>query len=131
MRLWVRLFLLILVVLVCPRSSQARPQAMSDQELDEITASGAVDLSITANPSDNGVDFAFNLGSTVGTGSVGITPVLSSPTTLVLNGGSGLPTNATFYVQNMVINLNICVACNATKIIQTGMGIPITVTIQP
>jgi hypothetical protein len=106
---------------------------MSDLELDEITAKGVdpgVNLSVTANPSDNGVDFAFNLGSTVGNGSVGITPVVSSPSTLVINGG-GLPANATFNVQNMVFNLNICVACNAAKIIQSGTGIPITVSIQP
>ncbi len=132
MRRQSRAVLLAVTFLLYPTISLGRPYVMSDGELDEITAKGvdpAVSLSVTANPSENGVDFAFNMGSTVGNGSVGITPVVSNPSTVVLSG-SALP-NAVFNVQNMVFNLNICVACNATKIIQSGTGIPITVNIQP
>lgn len=102
------------------------PALLTDEELDRVTA-GGVDFSIAVDPNEGLVDFAFNLGSSFGSGSVGLGTPAQVPSTTVFNGGNVNLSNAQFLIDNMVFNLNICVQCRADTIIQKGLGVPITI----
>lgn len=118
------LILLAFSLLLLPQLSTAQPRLMVDEELDKVTASGGlVSFSLNEN---NEVSFELDLGTTFGNGSVALNPT----------PGGGLPQNfsldnllnATFQVQSMIFNLNLCVQCQATNINQIGLGLGITNT---
>jgi hypothetical protein len=111
-------------LLLLPGVALGQPKLMLDDELDKVTASGGlVSFSLNEN---NEVSFELDLGTTFGNGSVALSPT----------PGGGLPPNfsldnllnATFQVQSLIINLNLCVQCQATNINQIGLGLGITNT---
>lgn len=102
------------------------PTLLTDEELDQVSASG-VQFDLKVDPNEGLVDFAFNVGSSFGSGSVGVGTPVQAPATTVFNGGSMNLSNATFLIDNMIFNLNICVQCRADTIIQKGLGVPITI----
>lgn len=117
--------ILLALSMVAVRPAAAEWQALTDEELDEITA-GDVQMGFTVDGQT--VSFSFGAGSTVGNGSVSVSPVQqasSTPNTAVFNGAT--LSNSTFLVNNMVFNLNICAMCRANSILQQGIGIPVTV----
>jgi len=117
------------VVFLCCAVATAAPQLMTDSELDEVSASGGVNISLDTgdNPSFN---FSFDQGGTSGNGSVTTsTPSVWTPSTLTMTGAVDL-SHAYINVQNMIFNLNICVQCSGT-ILQSGIGIPITINTTP
>jgi hypothetical protein len=57
------------------------------------------------------------------------TPSIWTPSTLTMTGAVDL-SHAYINVQNMIFNLNICVQCSGT-ILQSGIGIPITINPTP
>ena len=119
--------LLVALVLAGPGVALAT-EALSDDELDRITA-GDFSLSLGDGPNGiPGVNFAFQTGGTSGNGSVLISP---SPTaSSVFNGGVSF-SNSLFQVENMISNLNICVQCHATTITQGNLGVPIQIKLVP
>ncbi len=127
MRFWAALLLSILIM---PQLAAGGPKLLSDEELDQITAQG-VDLKLSMSPDQQQLDFTFEAQSTAGQGSVAVSPS-SFPSTLTVNGMTNLDlSRSTILVGNLTLNLNICVQCKATTIIQQGFGFPVTVTIQP
>ena len=123
-------FLLSFLMLVLPELAAGGPTPLSDEELDQITARG-VDLSFSVVPDEQRLDLSFQAQSTSGQGSVSVSPT-SLPSTLTVNGAASFNLSQTsLLVENLTLNLNICVQCNATTIIQQGIGFPITVKIQP
>lgn len=76
------------------------------------------------------VKFAFDAGGgTTGSGSASI-PTGSQQSGLTFSGNPILSGNA-FQVQNMLLNMNICVQCRASgHIVQTGNGFVFPITIQ-
>jgi len=112
------------VVLLLMGSALAAPKVMTDDELDAVSASGGINLDF--NTDSGALNFSFDTGSLAGVGNVTTTPSTTSPNTMAFQGAVDL-TNAHFNVQNMIFNLNICVQCQG-KIIQAGIGIPISVT---
>lgn len=104
-------------------------EALLDNELDQISASGEFSLELGEGP--NGipsVNFSFQTGGTVGNGSVLISPT-ATPSS-VITGGVNF-SNTLFNVENMIFNLNICVQCQATTLTQGNLGVPITVKLVP
>ncbi len=103
-------------------TARAAPKLMTDAELDEVSASGG--LSISLDTGDNpSFSFSFDQGGTFGTGSVTTSPA-AIPSTLTFSGAVDM-SHALINVENMIFNLNICVQCSGT-ILQSGIGIPIT-----
>lgn len=121
----VLVLLLTLAALATPALG-AGPKLMTDDELDGVSAQG-VQLDLKINPDDASVDFSFNAGGTFGNGSVSTTGPDGLPSTIALNGTGLTLNNSTIQVENMILNLNICVQCQAEKIIQSGIGVPIVV----
>ncbi len=122
--------LLFLVPLLVPQLALGGPKLLSDEELDQITAQG-VQLNVGLSPDRQRIDFAFEALPTVGQGSVEVSPT-TLPSTLTVNGTANLNmSQSTFLVENLTLNLNICVQCKATTIIQQGFGFPVTVKLQP
>ncbi len=103
-------------------TAMAAPKLMTDADLDEVSASGGLTISLDTgeNPSFN---FSFDQGGTFGTGSVTTSPA-AIPSTLTFSGAVDM-SHALINVENMIFNLNICVQCSGT-ILQSGIGIPIT-----
>ena len=123
-------FLLSFLMLVLPALAAGGPTPLSDEELDQITARG-VDFSFSVVPDEQRLDLSFQAQSTSGQGSVSVSPT-SLPPTVTVNGTANFNLSQTsLLVENLTLNLNICVQCNATTIIQQGIGFPITVKIQP
>jgi hypothetical protein len=119
------LILLAFSLLLVPGLSSAQPKLMVDEELDKVTASGGlVSFSLNEN---NEVSFELDLGTTFGNGSVVLNPTPSS-SSLPPNFSLDSLLNATFQVQSMIFNLNLCVQCQATNIHQIGLGLGITNT---
>ncbi len=108
-----------------PRVVFAGPQLLSDEELDEISA-GAVQFSYSVDPVTGGVNLAFDTGSTQGNGNVTATPS-TGPSTVNVTNGNLVFSNSAINVQNMILNLNLCVQCKATTINQIGFGLGINV----
>lgn len=102
------------------------PTLLTDEELDQVSA-GGVQFDLKVDPNEGLVDFAFNVGSSFGSGSVAVGTPTQAPPTTVFNGGNVNLSNANFLVDNMIFNLNICVQCRADTIIQKGLGVPITI----
>jgi hypothetical protein len=125
------LFFVVLVLLIVPRLAAAGPKLLSDEEMDEITAQGGgVQLDFGFNAETGDLNFNFNLGPTLGNGSVVSSPASTSgPSNLTLTGNTNL-SNSTFVVENMILNLNVCAMCNATVINQLGLGLGITLNPQ-
>jgi len=117
----------VAVFLFCAVATAA-PQLMTDAELDEVSASGSVNFSLDAGESPS-FNFSFDQGATTGTGSVTTSPSIWTPSTLTMTGAVDL-SHAYINVQNMIFNLNICVQCSGT-ILQSGIGIPITIKTTP
>ena len=115
------------VLLFCSVATAA-PQLMTDAELDEVSASGSVNFSMDAGESPS-FNFSFDQGGTTGTGSVTTSPSIWTPSTLTLQGAVDL-SHTLINVENMIFNLNICVQCSGT-ILQSGIGIPITIKTTP
>ncbi len=118
--------LLLVALLALPRWVAAAPKVLSDEELDEVTAQG-VEFQLNLTPDAQTLNFSFDLGSTFGNGSAS-PATLPTPSSLFVNGNPAL---TIFHVDNLVLNLNICVSCNAQTITQQGFGLPITVKVQP
>lgn len=121
-------FLLLALLTVAIRPAAAEWQVLTDEELDEISA-GGVQLDLNVNPQDQTVSFNFGMGPTFGSGDVTVSPAqqaTTAPPTFVFNGAN--LASSTFFVNNMVFNLNICVMCRANSIIQQGIGVPVTIT---
>ncbi len=125
-RMRVGLVFLLVLLLLLPRLVAAAPQLLSDEELDEVTAQG-VDFQLNVTPDAQTLNFSFDLGSTFGNGSASPVTVPTS-SSLFVNGN---PSLSIFHVDNLVLNLNICVSCNAQTITQQGFGLPITLKVQP
>ncbi|MBI4522536.1 MAG: hypothetical protein HY695_01850 [Deltaproteobacteria bacterium] len=121
--------LMLAGMLIHPPWSLARPQVMTDDELDQVTARG-VEFKFNFNPDQNVLDFSFDVGSTLGTGTLGLNPFPAVPSNITVNGNPNL-TNSNLFFDNLTLNMNVCVSCSATTIIQQGIGIPITVKVQP
>lgn len=120
----------VVLVLALPGAVKAGGmKAMTDQQLDQVTAQG-VGLNINLDPQGNGVGFSFNLGQVLGNGSVVADPTASTPSDITFNGGANL-SNSQFIVQNLIFNFNLCVQCQASQIIQLGLGTGVTVQPQP
>lgn len=119
--------LVLALLLLTPGLTAAGPQRMSDEELDAVTA-GDVQLKFGIDPDENGVGFSFDLGSTFGDGSV-ILPNAPSviPSTVNVTNGNVDFSNTRFTVENMILNLNLCVQCKASVINQIGFGVGITI----
>jgi hypothetical protein len=116
-----RLVVILGFLLLLPSMSMAQPKLMADEELDKVTASGGlVSFSLNEN---NEVNFELDLGTVVGNGNVTL-----SPTPLPTNFSLDNLMNATLQVQSLIINLNLCVQCQATNINQIGLGLGITNT---
>ncbi len=115
-------------VVVCPPFPMvaAAPLVLTDAEMDEVSASGGINIGVDS--SDGSFTFSFDQGLTAGYGSVTTSPALTTPSTLV--AGSVDLKNAYINVQNMVFNLNVCVQCSG-NIFQVGLGIPITIKSTP
>jgi hypothetical protein len=116
------LVLLTFSLLLLPGAGVAQPKLMMDEELDKVTASGGlVSFSLNEN---NELSFELDLGTTFGNGSVVLNPTPGNvvPPSFSLDN----LLNATFQVQSMIFNLNLCVQCQATNINQIGLGLGIT-----
>lgn len=120
--------LLIFLFMLVPRPAVGEPKPLSDEELDQVTAQG-VQFKLKMMPDEQLLEFNFDMGSTFGTGSVAPSPFLL-PSSLVINGNPNLG-HSTFFAENLILNLNVCVQCQATTIVQQGFGFPITVTFSP
>lgn len=107
---------------------RAEPKEMSDDELGEVTARG-VGLDFSLTDDQGGVNFQFDLGSTLGNGSVDVSSS-ALPSTAVIEGSPNF-TGAHFYVENMIFNFNLCVQCRADIINQIGLGAGVTITPAP
>lgn len=97
-------------------------QHLSDDELSQVTAAGAFSIELTPGQELPGVTFGFNAGGgTTGVGSVNLqAPALGS--TVTVNGNPVFSGNQ-FDIQNMILNLNVCMHCQAGgDIIQSGQG---------
>lgn len=126
MKIWSLIVLSAVLVLAARPAAAAGPQLLTDEELDQVSA-GGVSFNLSVDPNEQTVDFAFNLGSSFGSGNVGVGTPAQAPPTTVFNGGNMNFSNANFLVDNMIFNLNICVQCRADTIIQKGLGVPITI----
>ncbi len=102
----------------------AAPYHMTDADLDEVSASGGINIGVDSN--DGSFTFNFDQGMTAGYGSVTTTPAIPS----TLTAGSVNLSNALVNVENMIFNLNVCVQCSG-NIFQVGIGIPITIKSAP
>lgn len=111
----------VVVLLVGIGVATAAPKLMTDDELDAVSASGGISFQLGT---DGSLIFDFDMGTTVGNGSVITTPATSASPTFSFQGTADF-TNARIAVENMIFNLNICVQCQGT-IHQTGIGIPIS-----
>ncbi len=125
LRRWAILALLVQLFVLSPAFGQ--PRALSDEELDQVVAQG-VDFTLKMTPDEQFVDFKFDMGQTFGNGSIGPSSFAFPPNVVV--NGNGLSLNA-LHVENLILNLNICMGCTATTIIQQGLAFPITIKTQP
>jgi hypothetical protein len=114
---------LVAVLVALPGEASARRQLLTDEELDQVTARG-VELTFNMNP-DGGVDFMFNLGNTFGSGTASPIPT-DFPSNLTVNANNLLLSQSSIQVENLILNMNICVQCNATTINQIGFGVGVT-----
>ncbi len=112
----------VAVCLLCSVVS-ASPQHMTDADLDEVSASGGIEIGVNSN--DGSFTFSFDQGLTAGSGSVATAPLPST-----LTASSVTLSNAPINVENMIFNLNVCVQCSG-NIFQVGLGIPITIKSTP
>ncbi len=112
----------VAVCLLCTIVSAA-PLRMTDADLDEVSASGGINIGVDSN--DGSFTFSFDQGLTAGYGSVATAPLPST-----LTASSVTLSNAPIYVENMIFNLNVCVQCSG-NIFQVGLGIPITIKSTP
>ncbi len=125
---WTRGVILALVVqslILSP--ALGKPKALSDAELDEVVAQG-VDFTLKMTPDEQFVNFSFDTGQTFGNGSIGPSSFASPPNVLV--NGNGLSLSA-LQVENLILNLNICMGCTATTLVQQGIAIPVTIKTAP
>ena len=104
-------------------------QLLSDDELDKITASGSFEIEISPQQEISGIKFNFDAGGgTSGFGDVQVSSPAAQPS-LVFNGAN-LSGNL-FSVENMILNMNICVSCSPSgNVIQTGNGFVIPINAQ-
>ncbi len=121
--------LLVLIVLALPGRAPGQPMPLSDEELDRITAAGP-QVSLSVDPTSGAVDFSFDAGTSFGNGSASVSPS-PIPSTLNLNNGNLILSNTSFAVQNLILNLNLCVQCRATTINQFGFGVAVPININP
>ncbi len=125
---WTRGVILALVVqLLILSPAVGKPKALSDEELDEVVAQG-VDFTLKMTPDEQFVNFSFDAGQTFGNGNIGPSSFASPPNVLV--NGNGLSLSA-LHVENLILNLNICMSCTATTLIQQGFAFPVTIKTQP
>jgi hypothetical protein len=115
------------VVFLVGAGAIAAPKVMTDDELDEVSASGGINLDLTTDPTS--LHFSFDNGTMLGAGSVTASPATAGPSTLAFQGTADF-TNARIAVDNMIFNLNICVQCQGS-IFQSGIGIPISIKTGP
>jgi len=123
----VLLLLPVVVALLLRGPALAAPRLMSDAEMDEVSA-GDLNFSLNAGDSPS-FNFSFDQGTTAGYGSVTTTPAAWTPSTLTMTGAVDL-SHTLINVENMIFNLNICVQCSGT-ILQSGIGVPITIKAAP
>ncbi len=114
-------------LVMCPGPVASAPIPLTDQEMDEVSASGGFTINLDAGDPTT-FSFSFDLGGTNGVGNATLSPPVASPSTLSFQGTS-IFNNSYFNVQNMIFNLNICMQCRGT-ILQSGIGIPITINSQ-
>lgn len=100
--------------------------AMTDQELDDVTARGINLEFITDAAGNSGIQFEFDVQDTVAVGDL-VTSPLEAPSSLVLDGVAATKLfDHTFVAQNMILNINICIYCQTA--FQTGFGAIIPVS---
>jgi hypothetical protein len=118
------IFFLTILLGFLIKAAFAEPILMSDKELDEVSGQG-VELKFKLGEG-GGVDFEFDLGPTVGNGSV-VPSSLTDPSNAIFNGTADL-SGSQFIVDNLIFNLNICIQCQADIINQIGFGAGFTFT---
>ena len=115
------------VLLLVPVSAFST-EALTDDQLDNISAG---DFTLNIGEGANGVptvNFGFQTGGTTGNGQIVIQPS-ATPTTGI--NATNVNFNAPFHVDNMIFNMNICVQCQATTLTQGNIGVPVTVKVLP
>src|SRR6185295_4138951 len=127
--IYVRLLSLAVTVCLWLPVSALATDILTDGQLDEISAMG--DFSVNIGEGQNGlptVNFGFQTGGTTGNGQIILQPS-TTPTTAI--GATNVNFNAPFHVDNMILNMNICVQCQANTLTQGNVGVPITVKVVP
>jgi hypothetical protein len=116
----------VLLIILTPGPANST-EVLSNPELDEVSAQGLTGLTIDTN-TPTGVptlNFSFSAGGgTYGNGSAMIQPGLGTTT---INAAGGLSfSNNLMNIQNLILNMNLCVQCSATTLTQSNLGVPIT-----